>query len=166
MEISERDGQRGTPGKFKSRKMQPTISTQAPSPIITCSARYNLVLPNNFVILCHINQLSFAPLFLNTQFQHSHTYRHTPTHTHTHTHIYAHSNTCGLCSSPVGCGMGLAEVATAGIKIAQRTWQGMKLTAEGRDLVSLGKCEVLFLHSTRGRLPEGKLRSHSTRQQD
>lgn len=37
--------------------------------------------------------------------------------------------------------------------------------AEGKALVSLGKCEVLFMHSTRGKQPEGKQRSHGAGQE-
>ena len=81
---------------------------------------------------------------------------HTRTHMHTHSHTQKHTETHSLSSSPVGCGMGLAEVVNAGVKIAQRTWQGMRLKAEGRAPVSVGKCEVLFLHTARGMSPEGK----------
>lgn len=92
-----------------------------PSLIITCFVGHNNMLPKICDTFPHCPAL-LLPL--------THTYIYTPTHTRLHTRTHARMHAHGLSSSPVGCGMGLAVVATAGLKIAQRTWQGIRLKAE------------------------------------
>lgn len=81
----------------------------------------------------------YVVLYLVADFHNSHTFTYYHTNTFTDTHLHTEYSTFNPW------GMGLTEVATAGVKIAQRTWQGMRLKAEGTALVSSVRC----LSSTR-----------------
>lgn len=109
-----------------------------PVPTIICFEGHNLVLPKKCAIIFHISHLLFALIFLKAGFS-------------THTHLHIHPRTCThtqpqLQSSRLWYGFGRSSHCW----IKNSPEDMARLKAEGRALVSLGKCEVLLLHSTRG----------------